>query len=74
MYFLDLRVKGLNSLLVQVHNAEGMATLFRGNSLTSKTMKIAFRVHGSSYLNAVLEPLVSSLYEESLSYEVDPTR
>lgn len=57
-----------------------MQTLFRGNSLGSKIMAFCFKIYGASYLQSLLEPLVSPLLEkiegsdQKLSFEVDPAR
>ena len=62
------------SLLYQVYSAEGMQTLFRGNSLASKTMTYCFKAFGGNYLNTLLGPLITPMYKELISFEVDPTR
>ena len=51
-----------------------MQTLFRGNSLSSKTMAYCFKVFGGSYLHTLLAPLIAPMYKEHVSFEVDPTR
>ena len=61
-------------LLCQVYCAEGMQTLFRGNSLASKTMTYCFKAFGGNYLHTLLAPLITPMYKEMVSFEVDPTR
>eukprot|EP00794_Sanderia_malayensis_P014143 gene14143-15620_t len=59
----------------EVELAEGMQTLFRGNSLASKTMAYAFKLYGGSYLRRLLEPgMAVMVHDCESSYEVDPTR
>ena len=61
-------------LYVQVYSTEGMQTLFRGNSLSSKTMAYCFKAFGGNYLHTLLAPLIAPMYKERISFEVDPTR
>ncbi|XP_075988641.1 neurofibromin 1 isoform X5 [Anticarsia gemmatalis] len=54
-------------------------TLFRGNSLGSKIMAFCFKIYGHSYLQNLLEPLITTLLEQAdeqgdISFEVDPAR
>ncbi|KAJ0182942.1 hypothetical protein K1T71_000918 [Dendrolimus kikuchii] len=63
----------------EVEVSDCMQTLFRGNSLGSKIMAFCFKIYGHGYLQALLEPLVSSLLDQAeeqpeLSFEVDPAR
>lgn len=51
-----------------------MQTLFRGNSLSSKTMAYCFKAFGGNYLHTLLGPLIAPMYKERISFEVDPTR
>lgn len=60
--------------LFQVYSAEGMQTLFRGNSLASKTITYCFKAFGGNYLHTLLGPLIAPMFEEQVSFEVDPTR
>ncbi|XP_015765754.1 PREDICTED: neurofibromin-like [Acropora digitifera] len=65
----------LNNLFTsEVYCAEGMQTLFRGNSLASKTMTYCFKAFGGNYLHTLLAPLITPMYKEMVSFEVDPTR
>lgn len=63
-----------NVFSMEVYSTEGMQTLFRGNSLSSKTMAYCFKVFGGSYLHTLLAPLIAPMYKERVSFEVDPTR
>ncbi|XP_048582480.1 neurofibromin-like isoform X2 [Nematostella vectensis] len=63
-----------NIFALEVRSAEGVQTLFRGNSLASKVMSFCFKVYGTSYLQTLLEPLVSDLIKNTTSFEVDPER
>lgn len=57
-----------------MYSAEGMQTLFRGNSLASKTITYCFKAFGGNYLHTLLGPLIAPMFEEQVSFEVDPTR
>lgn len=63
-----------NLFTSEVNSAEGMQTLFRGNSLASKTMTYSFKAFGGNYLHTLLAPLISPMYKEMVSFEVDPAR
>lgn len=65
---------GYKSLPSQVYSAEGMQTLFRGNSLASKTMTYCFKAFGGNYLHTLLGPLIAPMFKEQISFEVDPAR
>nr|XP_037875143.1 neurofibromin isoform X8 [Bombyx mori] len=63
----------------EVEVSDCMQTLFRGNSLGSKIMAYCFKIYGHGYLQALLEPLITSLLDKAatkpeLSFEVDPAR
>ncbi|XP_049883616.1 neurofibromin isoform X3 [Pectinophora gossypiella] len=63
----------------EVEVSDCMQTLFRGNSLGSKIMAYCFKIYGQSYLQQLLQPLVSTLLDQvadqpDLSFEVDPAR
>ncbi|KAG6459574.1 hypothetical protein O3G_MSEX011449 [Manduca sexta] len=63
----------------EVEVSDCMQTLFRGNSLGSKIMAYCFKIYGYSYLQGLLEPLITSLLDQAeeqpeLSFEVDPAR
>ncbi|XP_071054810.1 neurofibromin isoform X2 [Onthophagus taurus] len=64
-----------NMFYREVEVSDCMQTLFRGNSLGSKIMAFCFKIYGASYLQTLLEPLISPLLEElNCSFEVDPAR
>jgi len=44
----------------QVELADTAATLFRGNTLASKVMAVCFKLHGTAYLQSVLEETVGA--------------
>ncbi|XP_075988640.1 neurofibromin 1 isoform X4 [Anticarsia gemmatalis] len=63
----------------EVEVSDCMQTLFRGNSLGSKIMAFCFKIYGHSYLQNLLEPLITTLLEQAdeqgdISFEVDPAR
>ncbi|XP_074969260.1 ras GTPase-activating protein 4-like isoform X2 [Phalacrocorax aristotelis] len=47
-------------------------TLFRSNSLASKSMESFLKVTGMSYLHAVLGPTITRVFEEKKYVELDP--
>lgn len=49
-------------------------TIFRGNTLVSKMMDEAMRLHGLHYLHSTLRPIVESILIEKKPCEIDPTR
>ncbi|XP_070572256.1 neurofibromin-like [Ptychodera flava] len=66
-----------NMFSKEVEVADCMQTLFRGNSLASKIMAFCFKVYGTNYLHAMLEPLVKEMLtpeKQNTNFEVDPTR
>ncbi|CAH2003701.1 unnamed protein product [Acanthoscelides obtectus] len=64
-----------NMFYREVEVSDCMQTLFRGNSLGSKIMAFCFKIYGASYLQTLLEPLISPLLDYPLcSFEVDPAR
>ncbi|XP_077167981.1 neurofibromin isoform X2 [Paroedura picta] len=67
-----------NMFSKEVELADSMQTLFRGNSLASKIMTFCFKVYGATYLQKLLEPLLTTIITasewERVSFEVDPTR
>lgn len=65
-----------NMFYREVEVSDCMQTLFRGNSLGSKIMAFCFKIYGSSYLQALLEPLIRPLLEDSniSNFEVDQAR
>uniref|UniRef100_A0A8D9APP4 Neurofibromin n=1 Tax=Cacopsylla melanoneura TaxID=428564 RepID=A0A8D9APP4_9HEMI len=64
-----------NMFYREVEVSDCMQTLFRGNSLGSKLMAFCFKIYGASYLQNLLEPLISPLLERGhVAFEVDPAR
>lgn len=64
-----------NMFYREVEISDCMQTLFRGNSLGSKIMAFCFKIYGASYLQTLLEPLITPLLDEPfVSFEVDPAR
>ncbi|XP_064379454.1 ras GTPase-activating protein 4-like isoform X1 [Dromaius novaehollandiae] len=49
-------------------------TLFRSNSLASKSMESFLKVAGMQYLHAVLGPTINRLFEEKKYVELDPSK
>jgi hypothetical protein len=49
-------------------------TLFRGNSLASKTVDQFMKVYGLSYLHATIKPLIDQILRECIDCEVDITK
>lgn len=64
-----------NMFYREVEVSDCMQTLFRGNSLGSKIMAFCFKIYGASYLQSLLEPLITPLLSDPLtSFEVDSAR
>lgn len=65
-----------NMFYREVEVSDCMQTLFRGNSLGSKIMAFCFKIYGASYLQGLLEPLITPLLVDSLTttFEVDGAR
>uniref|UniRef100_A0A8C6YLG2 Ras GTPase-activating protein 4-like n=1 Tax=Nothoprocta perdicaria TaxID=30464 RepID=A0A8C6YLG2_NOTPE len=49
-------------------------TLFRSNSLASKSMESFLKVAGMQYLHAVLAPTINRVFEEKKYVELDPSK
>ncbi|KAL4220643.1 Ras GTPase-activating protein 2 [Mactra antiquata] len=49
-------------------------TLFRGNTLLTKTVDELMKLVGLPYLHHILKPIISQICTEHLSCEIDPTR
>lgn len=64
-----------NMFYREVEVSDCMQTLFRGNSLGSKIMAFCFKIYGASYLQNLLEPLITPLLDDpTTSFEVDNAR
>ncbi|XP_008206010.1 neurofibromin isoform X2 [Nasonia vitripennis] len=64
-----------NMFYREVEVSDCMQTLFRGNSLGSKIMAFCFKIYGASYLQSLLEPLITPLLSDPMtSFEVDSAR
>ncbi|XP_054857042.1 ras GTPase-activating protein 4-like isoform X4 [Eublepharis macularius] len=65
---LDLLIK------LELDKTDEPNTLFRGNSLASKSMESFLKVAGMQYLHAVLGPAVNRVFEEKRYIELDPSK
>ncbi|NXG45241.1 RASL2 protein, partial [Psilopogon haemacephalus] len=67
-------VKELLDLLFELELAKPCEpnTLFRSNSLASKSMESFLKVTGMPYLHAVLGPTIARIFEEKKQVELDP--
>ncbi|XP_031834542.1 neurofibromin 1 isoform X3 [Nomia melanderi] len=64
-----------NMFYREVEVSDCMQTLFRGNSLGSKIMAFCFKIYGASYLQNLLEPLITPLLDDTTTgFEVDSAR
>ncbi|XP_078047800.1 neurofibromin 1 [Augochlora pura] len=64
-----------NMFYREVEVSDCMQTLFRGNSLGSKIMAFCFKIYGASYLQNLLEPLITPLLDDTITgFEVDSAR
>jgi GTPase-activator protein for Ras-like GTPase len=48
------------------------STLFRGNSVFTKTMEYTMRFYGRSFLDASIGPIIRRLCNERVEIELDP--
>ncbi|XP_066492571.1 ras GTPase-activating protein 4-like [Tiliqua scincoides] len=66
--FLDLLFK------LELDKTDEPNTLFRSNSLASKSMESFLKVAGMQYLHGVLGPTVNRVFEEKRYVELDPSK
>uniref|UniRef100_A0A8C3CTD4 Ras GTPase-activating protein 4 n=1 Tax=Cairina moschata TaxID=8855 RepID=A0A8C3CTD4_CAIMO len=69
-------VKEFLDLLFELELAKSCEpnTLFRSNSLASKSMESFLKVTGMQYLHAVLGPIITRVFEEKKYVELDPSK
>ncbi|XP_078680430.1 rasGAP-activating-like protein 1 [Branchiostoma floridae x Branchiostoma belcheri] len=68
-------VQFLDALNTQeIHNTKDPNTLFRGNSLATKSMDQFLKVVGMPYLHEVLRPVVDQIFEDKKTVELDPCK
>ncbi|EFN88549.1 Neurofibromin [Harpegnathos saltator] len=64
-----------NMFYREVELTDCIQTLFRGNTLACKIMAFCFKIYGSSYLQNLLEPLITPWMNDStISFEIDDAR
>ncbi|XP_050785055.1 ras GTPase-activating protein 4-like isoform X3 [Gopherus flavomarginatus] len=66
--FLDLLFK------LELDKTDEPNTLFRSNSLASKSMESFLKVTGMQYLHSVLGPTVNRVFDEKKYIELDPSK
>nr|XP_028563771.1 ras GTPase-activating protein 4B isoform X2 [Podarcis muralis] len=66
--FLDLLFK------LELDKTDEPNTLFRSNSLASKSMESFLKVAGMQYLHKVLGPTINRVFEEKRCVELDPSK
>ncbi|XP_074869615.1 ras GTPase-activating protein 4-like isoform X2 [Carettochelys insculpta] len=66
--FLDLLFK------LELDKTDEPNTLFRSNSLASKSMESFLKVAGMQYLHSVLGPTVNRVFDEKKYVELDPSK
>ncbi|XP_042713675.2 ras GTPase-activating protein 4 isoform X3 [Chrysemys picta bellii] len=66
--FLDLLFK------LELDKTDEPNTLFRSNSLASKSMESFLKVAGMQYLHSVLGPTVNRVFDEKKYIELDPSK
>ncbi|XP_035690611.1 rasGAP-activating-like protein 1 [Branchiostoma floridae] len=68
-------VQFLDALNTQeILNTKDPNTLFRGNSLATKSMDQFLKVVGMPYLHEVLRPVVDQIFEDKKTVELDPCK
>ncbi|KJE96686.1 hypothetical protein CAOG_06967 [Capsaspora owczarzaki ATCC 30864] len=65
-------VRSLNRL--EVNSTDDPNTIFRGNSLATKTMDQFMKMTAISYLHGIIGDIVKEIFEDKHSCEMDPTR
>lgn len=58
----------------EVGRTDNIATLFRGNTLLTKTIEIYMRLVGMDFLENSVGQVLRKLCEERVSIEIDPAR
>ncbi|XP_055148694.1 ras GTPase-activating protein 4 isoform X3 [Symphalangus syndactylus] len=66
--FLDLLFQ------LELSRTSETSTLFRSNSLASKSMESFLKVAGMQYLHGVLGPIINKVFEEKKYVELDPSK
>ena len=61
-------------LKYEVGISESLGTLFRNNSMCSKSIESFFKYHGMTYLQQVLQEPILEFLKSDLDGELDPTR
>eukprot|EP00835_Amoeboradix_gromovi_P005067 NODE_443_length_8546_cov_0.160057.p1 type:complete len:1171 gc:universal NODE_443_length_8546_cov_0.160057:4919-8431(+) len=65
----------LNCLLkYEINLSENLGTLFRNNSMASKSVEVFFKYHGMGYLKEVLKDPITEFLRNDSDGELDPTR
>lgn len=75
--FLDqeLITSLLNALTSrEIKSVVQTTTLFRGNSLATKSVEQFMKISALPYLHATLKDVVTAVFEEQLSCEIDPSK
>jgi len=70
----ELNAKSVIKFVVdtEVNQAEGVATLFRRNSLATKMIGACLTTYGQKFLKALLSEFIDKLNKENANLEVDP--
>lgn len=58
----------------EVQRNDSLATLFRGNTLLTKTVEMHMRLLGSDYLDNTVGQVLRRLCESRVGIEIDPSR
>jgi len=58
----------------EVNNTNDGGTLFRLNSVVSNMLSTYFHFIGNEYLRQLLSPLISNIFLEDISMEIDPSK
>lgn len=59
---------------MEVESNDNIATLFRGNTLLTKTVEMHMRLVGSDYLDGSVGQVLRKICEERIAIEIDPSR
>ena len=58
----------------EVESNDNIATLFRGNTLLTKTVEMHMRLVGSDYLDSSVGQVLRRICEERVAIDIDPSR
>ena len=58
----------------EIHSTTDPNTIFRGNTIVTKSFDAFLKLHGQEYLQATLNEVIDDIMSDPVSCEMDPTR